>query len=79
MLSDTPRIPRALWLSFPQGSEEGAKAEEEDLRAALDAYKRQHILRIVARCGGNQTEAARHLGIERTHLNRLLAEYEGRR
>jgi DNA-binding NtrC family response regulator len=79
VLSDTPRIPRALWLSFPQGSEEGAKAEEEDLRAALDAYKRQHILRIVARCGGNQTEAARHLGIERTHLNRLLAEYEGRR
>lgn len=79
ILSDGLRVPRHLWLSFPQTSAGSPDIVEDDLRTALDSYKRKHIQRIVANCGGNQTEAARRLGIERTHLNRLLAEFEGRR
>jgi DNA-binding NtrC family response regulator len=79
LLSDTAKIPKRMWLSFPVPEIEGASGTEGDLQTALAVFKKQFILGTVARCGGNQTEAARHLGIERTHLNRLLAEYEGRR
>jgi DNA-binding NtrC family response regulator len=58
---------------------ESAPLTEGDLHTVVGAFKKQFVLSVVARCGGNQTEAAKHLGIERTHLNRLLAEYEGRR
>ena len=79
LLSDQTEIPRRLWLAFPSnaGTEPGDVGD--DLRSALDSYKKKHILGVMGRCGGNQTEAARRLGIERTHLNRLLAEFEGRR
>jgi DNA-binding NtrC family response regulator len=80
LLSESSKIPRRLWLSFPGAEQPAAGAgTEDDLRLAADAFKKQHILTVLSRCGGNQTEAARRLGIERTHLNRLLAEYEGRR
>jgi two-component system, NtrC family, response regulator AtoC len=80
LFSESARIPRALWLSFPTdaATTDSETDPDPDLRAALDAFKRRHILRIVASCGGNQTEAAKQLGIERTHLNRLLADYQGR-
>jgi DNA-binding NtrC family response regulator len=58
---------------------EGHAPESDDLREATEAFRRTHIQRILAQCGSNQTEAAKKLGIERTHLNRLLAEFEGRR
>ncbi|MBU1921207.1 sigma 54-interacting transcriptional regulator, partial [bacterium] len=79
LLADGSDIKSSLWLSFPSQVSEVEDNVEEDLRTALDNYKKKHITRIVSICGGNQTEAAKRLGIERTHLNRLLAEYEGRR
>ncbi|MFH1010532.1 MAG: sigma-54 dependent transcriptional regulator [bacterium] len=79
LLSESAEIPSSMWLSFPFSVPELSSAMTEDLRAAVEAFKKQHILGIVRSCGGNQTEAARRLGIERTHLNRVLAEYEGRR
>jgi DNA-binding NtrC family response regulator len=78
LLADGPRIPRSLWLSFPHDVTDNPDNIVDDLREALDTFKHAHILQVVAKCGGNQTEAAKHLGIERTHLNRLLAEYQGR-
>lgn len=79
LLCDAPEIPRALWLAFPRLPEADQVSEPDDLREATEAFRRSHIQRVLADCGTNQTEAAKRLGIERTHLNRLLAEYEGRR
>ncbi|WP_242335107.1 propionate catabolism operon regulatory protein PrpR [Anaeromyxobacter sp. SG66] len=47
-------------------------ASSADLRAARDALERAHVERVLAECGGNQTEAARRLGIGRTTLYRKL-------
>jgi DNA-binding NtrC family response regulator len=79
LLADGPVIKRSLWLSFPSLPSESDEEKVDDLRLALQSFKKEHILRIVSLCGGNQTEASQRLGIERTHLNRLLAEFEGRR
>jgi len=38
------------------------------LRVQLDAFERQLLGRVLAECGGNQSEAARRLGITRTTL-----------
>jgi DNA-binding NtrC family response regulator len=45
------------------------------LRDEVDALERQRILDALARCGGNQTEAARQLGISRRKMVSRLAEY----
>ncbi|MFZ5434091.1 MAG: sigma-54-dependent transcriptional regulator [Calditrichota bacterium] len=79
LLSDNNEIKSSLWLSFPSAQIVAPMEDEDDLRMAQEAHKKRHILRVVAKCGGNQTEAAKCLGIERTHLNRLLSQYEGRR
>ncbi len=78
LLADSTKIPQSLWLSFPNSISDESAGDVRDLRTALDVFKRRHILRVVTMCGGNQTEAAKSLGIERTHLNRLLGEYQGR-
>ena len=56
-----------------------AAAEAPDLdplplKDAMTAFKRRHIRDALARAGGNQTRAAGMLGLQRTHLNRLLKE-----
>jgi two-component system response regulator AtoC len=43
-------------------------AEGGSLRAQLDAFERHLLARVLAECGGNQSEAARRLGITRTTL-----------
>ncbi len=49
-------------------------ATADRLRREMNAVERQHILDALARCGGNQTEAARLLGMSRrTLLTRLDA------
>jgi DNA-binding NtrC family response regulator len=54
----------------------GSEMKEFNLQAVLDACKKQHVMGVLANCGGNQTEAAKRLGIGRTYLNRLLAGYK---
>lgn len=42
------------------------------LKDAVDEFERTHIQSTINRCGGNMTEAARELGIERSHLYKKM-------
>jgi DNA-binding NtrC family response regulator len=42
----------------------------------VDAGERDRILQILAECGGNQTQAARRLGISRTTLSKRLEDLD---
>ncbi len=77
LLSDSPRIPQRLWLSFPVSPSFQTALAGADLASALWSFKKQHVLEVLAKCGGNQTAAAEQLGIGRTYLNRLLARLQG--
>jgi two-component system response regulator AtoC len=46
----------------------GGAGPAAPLRAQLDAFERQLLARVLAECAGNQSEAARRLGITRTTL-----------
>ncbi len=77
LLSSSAAIPRKLWLSLPVGMEETSHdIEETNLQDAANSFKKQHVLKVLANCGGNQTEAAKKLGIGRTYLNRLIAGFK---
>ncbi|MGE0784723.1 MAG: sigma 54-interacting transcriptional regulator [Sandaracinaceae bacterium] len=52
-----------------------AIAEGEDLRARLDRYEREAIEQALRACGGNQTEAAKQLGLPRRTLVDKLRRY----
>jgi DNA-binding NtrC family response regulator len=54
------------------GIEPGPGGEPVRYEAALDAYKRELVLRALARHHGNRTAAARALGLRRTSLARLM-------
>jgi len=45
------------------------------LHGEIEALERQRILDMLARCGGNQTEAARQLGISRRTMVSRLGDY----
>jgi two-component system response regulator AtoC len=49
------------------------------LRVQLDAFERQLLARVLAECDGNQSEAARRLGIPRTTLLEKLKRLDLRR
>ena len=52
------------------GKEDGDKT----LKTAVDAFKREYIIRILSENGWNQTKAAAVLGIQRTYVIRLMNE-----
>jgi DNA-binding NtrC family response regulator len=55
---------------------EGATVEEEEAELlSLSEVEGRHILRVLARTGGNKQAAARVLGIDRTTLQRKLERY----
>ena len=49
--------------------------DEEDLRTLLGRFERQHLLRVIERCGGDKKEAARRLGLGLSSLYRKLEEF----
>jgi DNA-binding NtrC family response regulator len=49
-------------------------AETATVGDRLDDVERAHVLRVLARTGGNKRQAARLLGISRPRLDRLLVE-----
>ena len=44
-------------------------------KEAVDAFKRDFLSLTLQHAGGNRSLAARHLGVQRTYLSRLLAKY----
>lgn len=53
-----------------------AAAQPRALRDTVDAVTRDHILAVLSRCGGNQTEAAAELGISRRTLSKRLDDLD---
>ena len=47
------------------------------LREAVDDFEAEYIRRAIGSCGGNMTEAARLLGLERSHLYKKIRKSEG--
>ena len=63
--TEPPSTPMNATMAFGSGS----------LPHEMEALERQRILDALARCGGNQTQAAEMLGISRRTLLRRLDEY----
>jgi DNA-binding NtrC family response regulator len=59
------------------GAVEGGRGERstaDSIRKEMEALERQRIVEMLERCGGNQTQAAKNLGISRrTLVNRIEA------
>ena len=45
-------------------------------QALIDRFERRYLASVVARAGGNMSKAARHAGIDRTTLYRLMDKHE---
>ena len=52
----------------------GKDGSDKSLKTAVDAFKREYIIRILSENGWNQTKAASVLGIQRTYVIRLMNE-----
>jgi len=52
----------------------GKDGGDKSLKTAIDAFKREYIIRILSENGWNQTKAAAVLGIQRTYVIRLMNE-----
>ena len=57
-------------------SQTNAANSYDDATMSLAELERRHIMRVLARTGGNKQAAARILGIDRTTLQRKLERYE---
>jgi Nif-specific regulatory protein len=70
VLASGPRLgPEDLGLAG-----DGEPESPADLKAAVQQFKSGLIERTLSECGGNQTRAARTLGIQRTYLSKLIKE-----
>lgn len=49
---------------------------EKTLREAVNEFEFDYIKKIIAQCNGNAAEAARRLGLERSHLYKKLRKHE---
>jgi two-component system, NtrC family, response regulator AtoC len=67
-LNDTGPIGPEALAAAGAGKGATARAPGAPLRAQMDAFERQILETTLAACGGNQSEAARRLGITRTTL-----------
>ena len=52
----------------------GKDGGDKTLKTAVDAFKREYIIRILSENGWNQTKTAAVLGIQRTYVIRLMNE-----
>lgn len=61
---------------LPARVREAHKSRGETNRVDLDALERAHIERVLRETGGNRSEAARQLGIDRVTLYRKMKRYQ---
>jgi two-component system, NtrC family, response regulator AtoC len=61
---------------LPARVREAHKSRAESSRVDLDALERAHIERVLRETGGNRSEAARQLGIDRVTLYRKMKRYQ---
>jgi two-component system nitrogen regulation response regulator NtrX len=71
MVTDDEITPSMLDLS-PAGRRPGNDGAFVTLRQARERFEREYVERVVGACGGNMSQAARVLGLERSHLYRKL-------
>jgi DNA-binding NtrC family response regulator len=45
------------------------------LKEAVDSFKKEFIIINLKHTGGNRSEAAKNMDIQRTYLSRLIAKY----
>lgn len=46
-----------------------------ELRVTLDEIRRRHVVKVLDACGGNRSEAAKILGVDRKTLYRRLRRW----
>jgi transcriptional regulator with PAS, ATPase and Fis domain len=73
--SSTDASPSGSPIQTSEPSQGGAPASEASLKQELENIERRRILDALARCGGNQTQAAKALGIPRRTLLARLDVY----
>ena len=61
---------------LPARVREAHKSRGDSSRVDLDALERTHIERVLREAGGNRSEAARQLGIDRVTLYRKMKRYQ---
>jgi two-component system response regulator AtoC len=61
---------------LPARVRDAHKSRGDTNRVDLDALERQHIERVLRETGGNRSEAARQLGIDRVTLYRKMKRYQ---
>jgi two-component system nitrogen regulation response regulator NtrX len=71
MVTDEEITPPALDLP-PVGRRSVDDGPFVTLRQAREGFEREYVERVVGACGGNMSQAARVLGLERSHLYRKL-------
>jgi DNA-binding NtrC family response regulator len=67
--------PTAQLLSAPEVSVSGPSTYRAMKRAAIEAFERKYLTRLMSEHGGNVSSAARAAGKERRGLGRLLKKY----
>jgi propionate catabolism operon transcriptional regulator len=65
-------VERELAAVVPELFEQAVRGDGDSLRTARRGSEREHVLRVLAECGGNHSQAARKLRIGRTTLWRKL-------
>lgn len=71
--ADPRQIEHALGFSPKESGEE--PIDDREAVPSLQRVEWEHLQRVLGDCGGNVSEAARRLGIERRTLQRKLAKY----
>ena len=62
-------------VDLPEELRAGASPASDGFHGRVDFFRRELLRETLAESGGNQTEAARRLGLQRTYLARLIKKY----
>ena len=68
--------PGALALQPKEGESGTISVQDVSFHESVEGYKKQIIRHALTRAGGNQTEAAALLGLQRTYLARLMKQMD---